>query len=99
MQARIRVPTPFRDFDSAPAGISTDWSQSLPQLGWSYRAADGMAALTALALAFLINNLNSLPSDLAGFLALRVSIKNLLGLVIFVSAWVGFFRAFGLYQR
>src|SRR5436190_15620714 len=99
MQARSEVPTPFRDFERAPARITADWSQNLPQLGWPYRAADGTVAILSIGLAFMMNNLNHLPPDVAGFLALRVSIKNLLGFVIFVCAWVGFFRAFGLYQR
>lgn len=75
------------------------WSRHLPQLGWPYHAADGMVAILSLSLAFLINNLDSLPPDIAGFLALRVSIKNLLGLAIFVCAWIGFVRLFGLYRR
>jgi exopolysaccharide biosynthesis polyprenyl glycosylphosphotransferase len=99
MQASSEVPTPFRGFDNAPARITADWPRSLPLLGWPYRAADGTVAIVSLGLAFLINNLNYLPPDVAGFLALRVSIKNLIGFVIFVCAWVGFFRAFGLYQR
>jgi exopolysaccharide biosynthesis polyprenyl glycosylphosphotransferase len=67
--------------------------------GWSYQGTDVLAAIISIVVAFLITSANSLPADVAGFLALRVSIKNLFGLAIFVSAWVGFFRAFGLYRR
>src|SRR4030095_15895955 len=69
------------------------------QRGWLYRAADCVAAVSSVGLAFLISNLNSLPPDFAGFLAVRISIKNLIGLAVFVCAWVVFFRAFGLYRR
>jgi exopolysaccharide biosynthesis polyprenyl glycosylphosphotransferase len=61
--------------------------------------SDVLAAIISIVLAFLITNLNSLPADFAGFLALRVSIKNLLGMAIFLCAWISLFRAFGLYRR
>ena len=99
MQARLEVPTSFRNFDGAPAGRTADLARDTSQHGWLYRAADGAAAVISVGLAFLISHLNSLPPDLAGFLAVRVSIKNLIGLAIFVCAWVGFLRAFGLYRK
>src|SRR4030095_1137318 len=99
MQARLEVPTPFRDFDGAPAARTAELLRNRPQRGWLYRAADCIAAVSSVGLAFLISNLNSLPPDFAGFLAVRISIKNLIGLAVFVCAWVGFFRAFGLYRR
>jgi len=66
---------------------------------WSYQATDVLAAIISIALAFLITSVNSLPADVAGFLALRISIKNLLGMAILLCAWVGLFRVFGLYRR
>ena len=99
MQARSVVPTPARKFDGAPARIGVGLARNTSWRGWPYRLVDALASIVSIGLAFLINNLHSLPPDVAGFLAVRVSIKNLLGLAIFVCAWMGFFQAFGLYQK
>ncbi len=96
MQASQEIPTPFRDFERAPVTAPRNAAELR---GWPGRVADVLAGIVSLGLAFLINNLNSLPPDTAGFLALRVSIKNLLGLALFLSAWAGFFRVFGLYRK
>jgi len=98
MQARHEVSSPLRDFKSVPAPTTVS-ARPASQHGWHYRAADVLAATISVALAFLISNLNSLPPDVGGFLALRVSVKNLLVMAIFAFAWVGFFHAFGLYHK
>mgnify|MGYP003694169131 CR=1 FL=1 len=49
--------------------------------------------------AFLITNLNTMPADVGGFLALRVSVKNLLLTAVFSFAWTSVLRAFGLYEK
>ena len=49
--------------------------------------------------AFIVTNLGALPGHAAGFLALRVSVKNLLLMVVFTSVWTSIFRAAGLYQN
>lgn len=53
----------------------------------AYRVADIVIAIAALLSAFVITNLNHMPSDLEEFLALRVTVKNLLLLGIFVFIW------------
>ncbi len=63
-----------------------------------YRLSDVAIAVAALLGAFLITNLHALPSDAAGFLALRVTVKNLLLLALFAALWSGIFRAFNLYD-
>jgi exopolysaccharide biosynthesis polyprenyl glycosylphosphotransferase len=99
MQARHQVSTPLRAIGSVPGGTAAAARNRTQLRGWSYRASDVLAATISIVLAFLITNLNSLPGDFAGFLALRVSIKNLLGMALFLGAWIGLFRAFGLYRR
>ena len=65
----------------------------------SYRIADVAIAVGSVLGAFIITNLSALPDDAAGFLALRVSIKNLLLLTLFALVWTSVCRAFGLYQN
>jgi len=100
MQARHQVSAHFRSFGSMSERATAASARSASERRrWSYQATDVLAAISSIVLAFLITSVNSLPADVAGFLALRVSIKNLLGMAIFLCAWVGFFRAFGLYHR
>ena len=98
MQARREVSNPFRDFEDVRAATRQP-ARHLSQHAWLYRGADVLVAIVSIALAFLISNLKSLPPDIAGFLALRISIKNLLVMVLFAGAWAGFFHAFGLYRK
>jgi len=49
--------------------------------------------------AFLISNINTMPANVTGFLALRVSVKNLLLTIVFAFLWTVVFRAFGLYEK
>lgn len=65
---------------------------------WVCKLTDVAGAIASVILAFLITNLNAIPADASGFLALRVSIKNLLLMAVFAFAWTGIFKAFGLYK-
>ena len=65
---------------------------------WVCKLADVASAMASVVLAFLITNVNAMPADARGFLALRVSIKNLLLMTVFAFVWAGIFNAFGLYK-
>lgn len=99
MQAKREVPHPSRNFEGVRALRPISARKTSQRLGWPYFLADIAVAVASVFLAFLITTANSMPADAAGFLALRISIKNLLVTAIFAWAWIGFFRAFGLYQR
>ena len=60
--------------------------------------ADIVIAIAALLCAFVVTNLNQMPSELEEFLALRVTVKNLLLLGIFVFIWANIFDRSGLYD-
>jgi exopolysaccharide biosynthesis polyprenyl glycosylphosphotransferase len=64
----------------------------------AYRMADIVIAIAALLCAFIITNLNQMPSELEEFLALRVTVKNLLLLGIFVFIWSSVCSRSGLYD-
>src|SRR5215831_1977362 len=99
MQVRREVPIPFRDLDATPAhGVARPVRHSSPHR-LIYCVVDAVVATLSVVLAFLLNNLGSLPPDVGGFLALRISVKNLLGITLFVAVWLGCFRVFGLYQK
>jgi FlaA1/EpsC-like NDP-sugar epimerase len=68
-------------------------------LSSSYRIADVSIAIVSVLAAFLITNLGALAGHAKGFLALRISIKNLLLMFLFGLVWSGCYRAFGLYQN
>lgn len=64
----------------------------------TYRLFDVVAALLALVAVFLVTNLNGLPNGPAGFLTMRVTVKNLLLLAGFSLLWQGIFKLFRLYE-
>ena len=53
----------------------------------AWRFADAVLAVCLLAGVVLLSNLDHMPRGLAGFLALRVSIKNALLIAAFAWAW------------
>lgn len=77
------------------AGRADDSPSPLTSL---YKFLDIAIAEIGLVVAFIITNLGSMPGTAAGFLALRVSVKNLLLLAFFAFAWSAVFHAFGLYR-
>jgi exopolysaccharide biosynthesis polyprenyl glycosylphosphotransferase len=53
----------------------------------SLLAADIAAAILALEAGLLVTNIDQIPSGLAAFLAMRITVKNLLLLVFFLAGW------------
>lgn len=64
----------------------------------AYQLVDVAAALLALFVVFVAVNFQSLPSGLADFLALRVTVKNLLLLTSFCFLWQSLCRLCQLYN-
>jgi len=62
--------------------------------GWT----DMTVALSALVGAFLLTNVGRMPHGLAGFLALRLTVKNLVLLIAFAGAWRLICALVGLYR-
>lgn len=100
MQASQELSKPFpsyeRDLASPAGGVGASATQILTS---SYKIADIAIGLVSVVGAFMITNLGAMPGHAAGFLALRVSVKNLLLLAFFALAWAATFRAFGLYRN
>ena len=64
-----------------------------------YRMADIAIAVSSPVCAFLLTNVDTMPSETGGFLAMRITIKNLLLVGLFTFSWSNIFRAFGLYEQ
>jgi exopolysaccharide biosynthesis polyprenyl glycosylphosphotransferase len=81
---------------AGPGRVKTSASQFLIR---SYKIADVLIAILCIPSAFLIINSRHLPDDATGFLALRISVKNLLLITFFASLWSAICHAFGLYRK
>ena len=79
-----------------PVRVKTSASQFLIR---SYKIADLLIAILCVPTAFIFINLHTMPDDSAGFLALRVSVKNLLLITLFALQWHAICHTFGLYQK
>jgi exopolysaccharide biosynthesis polyprenyl glycosylphosphotransferase len=64
-----------------------------------YRLVDVCIGAGSPLCAYLLTNLDSMPVAPAGFLALRITVKNLLLLAAFAFLWSNIARAFGLYEN
>jgi len=64
----------------------------------TYRLFDIAAVLVALVAAFTAVNLQALPAGFAGFLTMRITIKNLLLLIGFSFLWQSILKLFRLYD-
>ncbi|MCY7394366.1 MAG: hypothetical protein LH647_23570, partial [Leptolyngbyaceae cyanobacterium CAN_BIN12] len=64
----------------------------------TYRLFDAVAAVAALTVVFTEVNLKELPIGVAGFLTMRITIKNLLLLAAFSFLWQSIFKLFQLYD-
>lgn len=62
-----------------------------------FRWVDLFVGAFALGTVFLLTNLNSLPMGLNDFLALRITIKNCLLVLVFAVFWLQIFSRYGLY--
>lgn len=65
----------------------------------SYPSLDLLIAFAVLVGVLVLANANSSPKGLADFLAMRLTVKNILLLGVFGTDWVASFAAFGLYRR
>ena len=101
MQTRRELPNIFNPYGAYPASSSTVRAETLSSI-LSARASqisDVLCAIVSVLAAFLITNINGMPANVTGFLALRVSVKNLLLTTVFAILWTNVFRAFGLYEK
>jgi exopolysaccharide biosynthesis polyprenyl glycosylphosphotransferase len=64
-----------------------------------FRVSDAVVVLSVLLLVFIATNIGDMPGGTRDFLALRITVKNLLLLVGFVTAWRGLCLVTGLYDR
>src|SRR6185295_7399491 len=94
--SRQLSPNERRLASARPTPVKTSASQFLTL---SYKIADVAIAILCVPSAFIVMNVGNLPDDATGFLALRVSVKNLLLITLFASLWSIICHAFGLYRR
>jgi exopolysaccharide biosynthesis polyprenyl glycosylphosphotransferase len=66
---------------------------------WVWVALDTTVALGVLVAALVLQNVGVLAGGIEAFLALRITVKNLLLLAAFCAAWPLLFRACGLYAN
>jgi exopolysaccharide biosynthesis polyprenyl glycosylphosphotransferase len=88
--------------DGAGNGHASAWSGS-SQPGPALfvrlaRLSDSAVALATLIIAFLVTNVGRMPHGIQDFLALRMTVKNLLLLLAFAAAWRAICGVSGLYR-
>ena len=92
-----RIPRAERPIAAArPIPVKTSASQFLIL---SYKLADIVISILCVPSAFILVNLRNMPDDVTGFLALRVSVKNILLLTLFTILWSLICHGFGLYRK
>ena len=102
MQASGEFPKQFPTYErdsSALSGIGVSVASASQFLTLSYKVADVVIAILSVLGAFIITNLAALPGQAAGFLSVRISVKNLLLLIVFSFLWSSTCRSFGLYRN
>ena len=77
---------------------STDGSRSSYPVPVSLACLDSLAAGAALLLVLVSVNLPHMHGGLETFLSARVSVKNVLLLVVLLTSWPVIFHLFGLYE-
>ena len=101
MQTRRELPNvlrPFGEYRALSSAARTETFSSVFSARVS-QISDVLCAIVSVPAAFLISNINTMPANVTGFLALRVSVKNLLLTIVFAFLWTVVFRAFGLYEK
>ena len=105
-----RPSDPALDLEQAPARGGNGHAPARPRPSFSRasaevemrihlaRVGDTAVVLVALLGEFIVTNLGHMPSGLREFLAVRLTVKNLVLLVGFVLMWRGFAWLTGLYQ-
>ena len=61
-----------------------------------YALVNAAVALAVLLGVFMVVNWGRMPDGFGAFLAIRITIKNLMVSALFLATWVIIFRAFGL---
>jgi exopolysaccharide biosynthesis polyprenyl glycosylphosphotransferase len=79
-----------------PDRVKASASQFLTR---SYKIADILIAILCVPTAFIFVHIRTMPDDATGFLAIRVSVKNVLLITFFALLWSAICHAFGLYQK
>jgi len=59
---------------------------------------DSLAAIVAILAVFISVNLPAIPGSIDSFLSARITVKNILLLILLATAWPGLFHLFGLYE-
>ena len=90
------IPAERSSASARPIPVKTSASQFLAR---SYKIADVAIAILCVPSAFIIINTSRMPADATGFLALRVSVKNLLLITVFAFLWSVICHSFGLYRN
>ncbi|MEO8030965.1 MAG: sugar transferase [Gemmatimonadota bacterium] len=83
-------------FRGALRGLSGNRSAGQGWQAQSWRWAQLGACVAALALAFLATNADEVSQQTTAFLAMRVSVRNLLMMTVFLTIWSWLFTQFGL---
>lgn len=90
--------------EAAPDSLQGSGRWGFPLGGWrwrqpaGWRIADAVLALGLLAGLLIVTNLDHMPRGLEGFLAIRLSLKNVLFLTVFAWAWPSVLTLCGLYS-
>ena len=82
---------------SMPGRSSAQLRDPAPFLN-ACRTADTVMAVGTLLAVFVLSNLHQEPKGFEQFLSVRLSVKNLLLLLLFAAVWRAIFSWFGLYE-
>ena len=78
------VPSPSRGLGRSWRGSAGPEAALLLRV---YRVSDAAVVLGVLLLAFIVTNIGEMPGGARDFLAMRITVKNLLLLIAFLAAW------------
>ena len=78
-------------------GVARQHREPLPFLK-ACRLVDTVVAIGALLTVFVLSNLHQEPRGFEQFLSVRLSVKNVLALILFGAMWRGLFSWIGLYD-
>ena len=100
MQARGELTNVFQSLERviAPRPSVAKKKSATEFLTGIHKATDVSIGVASVITGFVIANVGSLPGNAAGFLTLRISVKNLLFTVIYAVLWSSVHHAFGVYK-
>jgi exopolysaccharide biosynthesis polyprenyl glycosylphosphotransferase len=88
-----------RQWSDCPSSAATRERERRLSHARALAVVETLTAVTVLVAILLASNLGKMPDGPAGFLALRISLKNLLLLGLFIVAWPAAFRLVHLYDE